>query len=134
MIVVTDQVDSLKVDQLGGGFFESWPNPPSPETHLRILRGSYAAFIALDGDQVVGFITAISDGVLAAFIPNLEVLPSYRGKGIGTRLVEAMKERLADFSAVDLVCDEDVKPFYADLGFRECAAMIIRNFEQSGRP
>lgn len=35
-----------------------------------------------DTNQVVGFITAISDGVLSAFIPFLEGLPEYKNQGI----------------------------------------------------
>ena len=31
--------------------------------------------------QVVGYVTMITDGVLAAFIPNLEVLKRIRGWG-----------------------------------------------------
>ena len=44
----------------------------------------------VDGErsgQVVGFITAISDGVLSAYIPLLEVLPGWRSQGIGGELV-----------------------------------------------
>ena len=34
-----------------------------------------------DAGRVVGFVTAISDGVLSAYIPLLEVLPEYQGAG-----------------------------------------------------
>jgi len=66
-------------------FFEGWPDPPSPETHLRLLTNSDEVVLAVDDDSgaVVGFITAISDRVLSAYIPFLEVLPEYRGRGIG---------------------------------------------------
>lgn len=74
-------LEGITAVQLAGGFFEGWPNPPSPETHLRILKGSYAVSIAINDDQVVGFVNAISDGVSSAFIPLLEVLPTYPGAG-----------------------------------------------------
>ena len=117
------------------GFFEGWPNPPLPETHLRILEGSDHIVLALDSGrgQVVGFITAISDHVLTAHIPLLEVLPEYRGTGIGSELVRRMLEQLGDLYAVDLLCDTDVQPFYARLGMRPVPAMMVRNYErQSG--
>jgi len=120
------------------GFFVGWPNPPSPETHLRLLAGSYAVVLATDDDtgQVVGFINAISDGVLAAFIPLLEVLPTYQGRGIGSELVSRLSDLLADFYGIDLLCDDDVVPFYDRLGFqRASAGMYVRNYQhQSGRP
>jgi ribosomal protein S18 acetylase RimI-like enzyme len=87
-----------------------------------------------DLDVVVGFITAISDGVLAAYIPLLEVLPEYRGRGIGKELVRRMLDRLGDLYAIDLMCDPEVQSFYASLGMRPATGMMIRNYEyQSGR-
>jgi GNAT superfamily N-acetyltransferase len=127
-ITYTDSANSIQADQLRGGFFVGWPNPPSPEAHLRALRGSFAVELALDGDQVVGYITAISDGVSAAFIPHLEVLPAYKGKGIGTELVKRIVDRLSHLYVIDLICDEDVVPFYDRLGFRRYGGMVKRNY------
>jgi ribosomal protein S18 acetylase RimI-like enzyme len=66
------------------GFFAGWPDPPSPERHLELLRGSDHVVLTRDGERVVGFATAISDGVLSAYIPLLEVLAEHQGRGIGT--------------------------------------------------
>jgi ribosomal protein S18 acetylase RimI-like enzyme len=123
------------------GFFEGWPNPPSPETHLCILEQSDQIGLAIDdcadagiGEAVVGFITAISDGVLTAHIPLLKVRPEYRGLGIGSELVRRMLVQLGDLYAIDLICDADVQPFYARLGMRPAQAMMVRNYaRQSGR-
>src|SRR5258708_121765 len=95
-IVYTDSLDNIQIAQLRGGFFDGWPNPPAPETHLKILRGSHFRILATDSDtgNVVGFITAISDGISAAFIPFLEVLMAYRRVGIGSELVKRMLAQL----------------------------------------
>jgi len=74
--------------------------------------------LALDGDAVVGFVTAISDGVLSAFIPLLEVLPEYRHRRIGTELVRRLLGRLDDLYSIDLCCDAGLEPFYSALGFQ----------------
>ena len=73
-------------------FFVGWPNPPSPEKHRELLGKSDFCLLAIDETttMVVGFITAITDHVLSAYIPLLEVLPSYQGQGIGTELVRRM--------------------------------------------
>jgi ribosomal protein S18 acetylase RimI-like enzyme len=99
--------------------------------HLAILKRSDHVVLAVDGDQVVGFITAISDGVLSAYIPLLEVLPSYRQQGIGSELVRQMLEKLRGLYMVDLVCDPELQGFYARLGMKPYAAMIIRNFDSA---
>ena len=130
-----DTAEGLDEAQLGGGFFEGWPSPPSPRTHLRLLTQSDAVVLALDASdrRVVGFVTAISDGVLAAYIPFLEVLGPYRGRGIGSELVRRVLRRLEHLYMIDLVCDADVEPFYERLGMTKRSGMILRNrARQSG--
>ena len=134
MISYTDSLDSITADKLNG-FFVGWPNPPNPATHLRILRGSTHVQLAVDGDtgNVVGFMTAVSDGVSAAYIPHLEVLPTHQQHGIGSELVKRMLAALKDIYMIDLMCDADVQPIYARLGMRPYTGMIQRNYErQSG--
>ncbi len=134
MITYIDSLADITPDKLPG-FFVGWPDPPTPETHLRLLRQSYAVELAVDDafGQVVGFITAISDGVLVAFIPLLEVLPDYQEQGIGTELTRRLLDRLSHLYAIDLICDTDVQPFYARLGMQPYTAMIRRNYDrQSG--
>jgi ribosomal protein S18 acetylase RimI-like enzyme len=107
----------------------------SVSVHLRILENSDHIVLAIDDDTgaVVGFITAISDGVLTAHIPLLEVQPAYRGMGIGSELVRRMLEQLGHLYAVDPICDTGVQPFYAKLGMRPVQAMMVRNHaRQSG--
>lgn len=96
------------------GFFVGWPVKPSAGRHLEILRGSDHAVVARDGDgaRVVGFVTAISDGVISAFIPLLEVLPEWQGRGIGSELVRRVLAELDELYMVDLVCDPELEPFY----------------------
>jgi ribosomal protein S18 acetylase RimI-like enzyme len=127
-----DSAAGITPDHLRGGFFDGWPNPPAPEAHLRILHGSFAVELALDTatGQVIGYVTAISDGVSAAYIPHLEVLRAWRGQAIGTTLVRRLLERLRQVYMIDLVCDPDVQPFYARLGLRPYSAMIHRNYDR----
>lgn len=120
---------------LTGGFWEGWPNPPAPETHLRLLEGSahvVLARAAADG-PVIGFITAISDGVLSAYIPLLEVLPNWRDQGIGAELVTRMQAELQHLYMVDLLCDPELQPFYARFGMQRASGMLQRTYaHQSG--
>ena len=134
MIAYVETLDGLTSANLHG-FFVGWPNPPSPVTHLKLLAGSDQIVLAVECEsgQVVGFITVITDGVLSAFIPLLEVLPDYQGQGIGSELTRRMLETLKHLYAVDLMCDADLQPFYARFGMQPRIGMMWRNYErQSG--
>jgi ribosomal protein S18 acetylase RimI-like enzyme len=124
-----DDPSTIRVGQLRGGFFEGWAVAPTPDLHLAHLRGSEVAICAIDGEtnEVVGFVTAIGDGVLTAFLPLLEVLPAYRGSGIATELVKRVLARLQDRYSVDLVCDPELVPFYEKLGGQASTALVWRN-------
>ncbi|GAB4321722.1 MAG: hypothetical protein Kow0074_12730 [Candidatus Zixiibacteriota bacterium] len=99
-----------------------------------MLRNGDAVILAWEEEthRVVGFITAVSDGVPSAYIPLLEVLRSHRRQGIGAELVHQMLEKLADLDMVDLTCDESVQPFCERFGFQRFTAMIQRRFERQG--
>ena len=134
MISYTNSVEGIIADQLHG-FFVGWPNPPSPQTHLALLQNSAHIVLARDDEtgDVAGFVTAISDGVLNAHIPLLEVLPAHQGRGIGQELMRRVLQELSALYAVDLLCDPEMEPFYARLGMRRALAMMVRNYErQSG--
>jgi ribosomal protein S18 acetylase RimI-like enzyme len=129
MIEYVDHADGVEPSQLEG-FFEGWPDSPTPDTHVRILRGSDYVVLARRSEtgRVVGFVTAISDGVLAAYIPLLEVLPDHRGQGIGAELVTRVMKRLEGHYMIDLVCDPPLQPFYERLGLRPMVAMGVRDY------
>jgi len=131
VITYTDSLDTITSSELQGGFFVGWPNPPSPTNHYRILANSAAIVLARTADgTVVGFITAVSDGVSCAYIPHLEVLPAYQGQGIGTTLVQQMLAKLRHLYMIDLVCDPAVQPFYERLGMRNVVGMVVRNYDR----
>ena len=125
-IAYQETTEGIGPDNLRG-FFVGWPNRPSPVDHMAILRGSDLLVLALaDRCKVVGFVTAITDGVSCAYIPHLEVLPEWQGKGIGTELMRRMMARLEAIRAIDLICDEYVRGFYERLGFKAGRGMFIR--------
>lgn len=135
MITYTTSVEGLTAEQLTG-FFVGWPTPPAPVTHLRLLKNSDHVVLAKDEatGQVIGFITAITDHVLFAYIPLLEVLPAYKGQGIGQELVRRMRAELDGIYSVDLLCDPDVQPFYDRTGMFRTVGMTAKNFAaQSGK-
>ncbi|HVQ89228.1 MAG TPA: GNAT family N-acetyltransferase, partial [Actinomycetes bacterium] len=79
-----------------------------------------------DDSKVVGFISAISDGVFSAYIPLLEVRAHARGRGIGLQLLRLMLDRLSQLYMVDLTCDPDMLGFYENLGMSAATGASLR--------
>ena len=134
MINFSDSLSNISSENLNG-FFVGWPNPPSPRTHLRILNNSTVVILAQESTtgQVVGFINAISDGILSAYIPLLEVIPAYQGRGIGKELLRRMLEKLQNLYMVDILCDAEMQSFYTAAGMQPGIGMMLRNYSrQSG--
>jgi ribosomal protein S18 acetylase RimI-like enzyme len=132
MIQYQNSLKNIRADQLEG-FFVGWPNPPTPTTHLKILKRAAHVLLAMNGSSVVGFVTAISDGILCAYIPLLEVLPSHQHQGIGSELMRRMLEMLREIYMIDLLCDSDLQAFYSKVGMEKSSGMLVRNFaRQSG--
>ena len=128
MIYYTDNLASVREDMLHG-FFAGWPRQPSARQHLAVLRASYRSVVAIDDahQRVAGFVNMLSDGVLTAFIPWLEVLPGYQGQGIGSELMRRILEGTEGFYSVDLVCDEPLIPYYARFGMRSASSALLRH-------
>ena len=131
MITYTSDITQVNEDMLHG-FFVDWPSPPSREAHIRILEGSYLVWLAIDtkANKAVGFINAISDGVLSAYIPLLEVLPEYQGQGIGSQLVAHMLVSLKNLYMIDLLCDQHLQKYYARFGMCNATGSIMRNYDR----
>ncbi|RKN37223.1 GNAT family N-acetyltransferase [Streptomyces hoynatensis] len=123
------------------GFFADWPRAPTPAQHLAVLRGSHRAVLAVDEETgaAVGFVNLLSDGVLTAFVPWLEVLPGYRGRGIGTELMRRVLAGTEGLYSIDLMCDEPLLPYYARFGMVPLGGATLRHREalaprEEGKP
>lgn len=110
------------------GFCVGWRKPLCGDTLFRILKNSYKTVVAIDDqtNKTVGFINSLSDGIQFAFIPMLEVLPEYQGRGIGTNLLNCMLEELSSIPNIDLMCEQELQPFYEKFGMFKSYGMVIR--------
>lgn len=109
------------------GFFVGWPVAPTAEKLMEVMAGSYRRVWAVREDMVVGYVNAISDGVLNAFIPWLEVHPDHQGQGIGAELVRRIVAELDGMYAIDLCCDTELFPYYERLGFTTFGGAGLRD-------
>jgi ribosomal protein S18 acetylase RimI-like enzyme len=127
-INTTESIEHSQLD----GFFVDWPTHPSTERLLEILQASHGVELAIDSktNHVVGFINIVSDGIFSGYIPLLEVLPEYQGKGIGNELTNKIISRYQHLYMLDVCCDESIEQFYASKNFAKVSGMVRRNYDR----
>ena len=96
-----------------------WSSAEKPELLMKALKNSHALVSAWDGAKLVGLGNAISDGYLVVYYPHLLVRPEYHGKGIGTGIVEVLKNIHAGFHMHMLTADGRAIEFYEKCGFEK---------------
>lgn len=129
-VIFSGGTEGLRSEDLAG-FFVGWPRPPSLDERLGILKSADEVVVCRTPDgAVVGFATALTDYRFAAYIPLVEVLPGYQGRGIGSQMVRTLLERLRACYMIDLVCDDGVVPFYERLGGIRLNAVAWRNHDR----
>lgn len=121
------------------------PNRTIARETLAAAAANDRAFVARDGDRIVGFANcsldrgAFETDVSRGVVDNVYVLPRYRGEGIGSDLVTAAERRLADLDvdvvAVETMADDDrIEAFYRERGYSPQRTLLERRVETHRKP
>ena len=94
-----------------------WSSGHYPDKLEVAMRNYATVYTAWDGNQLVGLISAMDDGIMTAYIHYLLVRPEYQGRGIGEQLLEMVKEKYKDYLRIALVAYDKECGFYEHCGF-----------------
>lgn len=84
---------------------------------------------AWDGERLIGFTRALSDGVHRAYVEDVVIAPEYRGQGVGEKLVARLVDELGDVHITSLFCEPERVNFYSRNGFRASATQVMMHRE-----
>ena len=119
-----------------------WSNYTNrPQQLEQAFHQSLFVMAAYDGEELVGLIRAVGDGLTIVFIQDLLVYPQYQRQGIGRSLLQQTLGRFKDVYQIQLATEQSDKnlAFYRELGFRrqedfDCTGMIYApNKKQNSR-
>jgi len=107
-----------------------WAKDRTVEDLEIAIANSDPAIGVWDGEQLIGFARATSDGIYRAAIWDVVVDPSYQGEGLGRKLVETVlaHPRLSRVERVYLMTTHQQK-FYERIGFEynSTTTMVLHN-------
>ena len=101
-----------------------------PQVLKQGFQNSLLVLAAYEGEELLGIIRVVGDGVTVVFIQDLLVLPEKQRNGVGTALVKAVLERYPVVRQIELTTDQtpETAAFYKSLGFSEFAKIGCRGF------
>jgi GNAT superfamily N-acetyltransferase len=114
-IEINGQVEQAEVVALYKA--NHWSSAEKPEKLIPALRNSHTLVTARIDNELVGIGNAISDGHLVVYYPHMLVHPTYQGKGIGRKMMQAMQSIYGDYHQQMLTADGEAIEFYKALGF-----------------
>lgn len=102
-----------------------WDRPVT-EADLAAVLAAGPAVAAWNGEELVGFVRALSDGHLAAYIEDVMVHERCRHLGVGSALMARLLAELADVAVINLFCASGPVPFYEQQGFRPSDYVLLQ--------
>ncbi len=102
-----------------------WAPNRSRELVAGLVQSAQRVVGAYDGSKQIGFCRVVTDGVSFAWLADVFVLPSYRGRGVGTEMVREAVERGPHAKLLWLLGTRDAHRFYERAGFRPASSTIM---------
>ena len=96
-----------------------WSSGEYPDKLVIAMRNFNCVYSAWDGDELVGLISAMDDGIMNAYINYLLIKPEYQLKGIGKNLVEKVKQHYTDYQRLAVITMMMESRFYEYCGFEK---------------
>jgi ribosomal protein S18 acetylase RimI-like enzyme len=89
-----------------------------PSVHQKAFENSASVVFVFEGEKLLGFGRAISDGAYQAAIYDVAVIPDFQKKGIGKLVIDTLVDSLPGCNFI-LYASPGKEDFYRKLNFRK---------------
>ncbi|MBL8130897.1 MAG: GNAT family N-acetyltransferase [Anaerolineae bacterium] len=109
-----------------------WTRTRTEEQISQMLIATPLVLAAFDGDRLIGIARVLTDDLFRAYVEDVIVDESCRGRGIGKQIMEALMERLAHVEEITFNCEEHLIPFYEQFGFERFSMTFMHIWRGGG--
>ena len=118
--IIYRDIHEFESDDLKDLFLSvGWSSGYFPDKLAIAMKNFETVYSAWDGDELVGLISAMDDGIMTAYIHYLLVRPEYQSEGIGRELVLRVKKHYEDYLRIVIVAYDEEIGFYESCGFEK---------------
>ena len=118
MDIVYKDTHEFTEEQLKNLFLSvEWSSGHFPDKLVTAMQNFRTVYSAWCGDEPVGMICAMDDGIMNAYVHYLLVNPRFHGRKIGRTLVDMVKEKYKDYLRIAVIAYNDELHFYENCGF-----------------
>jgi predicted GNAT family N-acyltransferase len=96
-----------------------WSKDRTPQDIALILSQSSFYIGITDNQKLIAFSRVLTDYFQFSYIYDVIVHESYRGHGVGKKLIETILNQpcMKKIKNIELVCPKEMMPFYTQFGF-----------------
>ena len=103
-----------------------WANTRDRQGIENMLNHTSWCVAVRDRAKLVGFARVLTDHTYRAFIEDVIVDEAFRGKGIGSALIEFLLLKLNNVQEITLGCTEQNVSYYQRFGFKKVSHAYMR--------
>ncbi|WP_138434605.1 GNAT family N-acetyltransferase [Winogradskyella algicola] len=124
-VLINTNLDTINWKDISELFqLVNWGTRDPKDIEKAFKKSAVTCFIK-DKDVIVGFGRTVDDGQYYALLVDVVVHPKYQSKGIGTQIVNALKNRLKGYNFITLTAAPNKEGFYEKIGWKKQTSAYI---------
>ena len=109
----------------------NWKTAEYPNRLYNAIKNSSYVMTVWNEDELIGLISAISDGYINVFLTYLLIKPKYQKSGLGTMMMNDFLSKYEGFGRRILTTELDKEVYYNIFGFNiEGIAMFNKDWKE----
>jgi len=115
--LITDDNDAVDLDYMATALNTTYWAEHRPYDVVEESVRNSVVLTLLDGDRAIGFSRIVGDGATFAWICDIYVDPTYRGRGLGVWLVECTASHPFNQVSLSMLATKDAFTLYKKFGY-----------------